>query len=309
MTLSVAGSGSDGNALTSESTSPDLATADIASADDDGPVTVITEDPTCAAQGPIQQTLAGHEGKGWADRDPAVPATEWTPDIRAQHESVAQAMRDAADQMVPLAKLTPHRVMRELYEQFIAYSRAYADSVPTYTPKDNNLARVSVAAGDAITNICGAINAGSASARAPLVSPLPAPTSLDSAPAPENPKRFLPEVNAVCDEWVTVLDRFRRDTRAWAEIPANIPASEWTLEQRRVNEGTALAMEKQAEDLLELGERSSNSTLQDIASLTAQYRRAYAAGLPTYTPPDNYLPTAGLRLSGVVKAACEAVMD
>ncbi|MCV7188115.1 hypothetical protein [Mycolicibacterium thermoresistibile] len=229
VTLSVAGSGSDGNALTSESTSPDPATADIASADDDGPVTVITEDPTCAAQGPIHQTLAGHEGKGWADRDPAVPATEWTPDIRAQHESVAQAMRDAADQMVPLAKLTPHRVMRELYEQFIAYSRAYADSVPTYTPKDNNLARVSVAAGDAITNICGAVTAGSASARAPLVSPLPAPTSLDSGPAQENPKRFLPEVNAVCDEWVTVLDRFRRDTRAWAEIPANIPASEWTL--------------------------------------------------------------------------------
>ncbi len=53
-------------------------------------------------------------------------------------------MRSAADQMVALAKLTPHRVMRELYEQFIAYSRAYADRIPTYTPPDDNLALVAV---------------------------------------------------------------------------------------------------------------------------------------------------------------------
>jgi len=44
--------------------------------------------------------------------------------------------------MVALAKRTPHRVMRELYEQFIAYSRAYADRIPTYTPPDDNFALV-----------------------------------------------------------------------------------------------------------------------------------------------------------------------
>ena len=42
-------------------------------------------------------------------------------------------MRNAADQTVNLVKMTPHRVMRELYEQFIAYARAFADAVPTYT--------------------------------------------------------------------------------------------------------------------------------------------------------------------------------
>ena len=64
--------------------------------------------------------------------------------MRAQYEAVGQAMRSAADQMVPLVKLTPHRVMRELYEQFIAYSRAYAERIPTYTPQDDNLALASV---------------------------------------------------------------------------------------------------------------------------------------------------------------------
>ena len=49
------------------------------------------------------------------------------------YESVGKAMRSAADQTVNLVKSTPHRVMRELYEQFIAYARAFADTVPTYT--------------------------------------------------------------------------------------------------------------------------------------------------------------------------------
>ncbi len=40
--------------------------------------------------------------------------------------------------------------------------------------------------------------------------------------------------------------------------------------------------------------------------LSAQYRRAYVHALPSYTPADNYLASAALRLSGVVAAACLA---
>ncbi len=46
--------------------------------------------------------------------------------------------------MVNLAKQTPHRVVRELYEQYIAYGRAYVDSIPTYMPADDVLADVNV---------------------------------------------------------------------------------------------------------------------------------------------------------------------
>ncbi len=117
-------------------------TSDIASVNDKGPVTVITEDPTCASTTPILQTLADLQANGWDKRDPAVPASAWTPPVRSQFEAVGHGMRSAADQMVALAKRTPHRVMRELYEQFIAYSRAYADRIPTYTPPDDNFALV-----------------------------------------------------------------------------------------------------------------------------------------------------------------------
>ncbi len=64
----------------------------------------------------------------------------WTPDQRSMYDSVGKAMRSAADQTVPLVKLTPHRVIRELYEQFIAYSRALRGAHSTYTPHDNDLA-------------------------------------------------------------------------------------------------------------------------------------------------------------------------
>ncbi len=61
-----------------------------------------------------------------------------------------------------LAKVTPHRVMREFYEQFIAYARAYSDSVPTYEPQDDHLARVFTSSASAIANVCKAITYGSA---------------------------------------------------------------------------------------------------------------------------------------------------
>ena len=108
--------------------------SEIASANDKGPVSIITEDPTCEAWRRVGNGLSAAEQKvNWGDRDPSVPASAWTPEQRTMYETVGNAMRSAADQTVDLVKLTPHRVMRELYEQFIAYARAFADSVPTYT--------------------------------------------------------------------------------------------------------------------------------------------------------------------------------
>jgi hypothetical protein len=288
------------------STSTAGPTSDIASANDKGPATIITEDPTCASTRPILDALASQERNGWDKRDPSVPASAWTPAVRAQFEAVGQAMRTAADQMVALAKLTPDRVMRELYEQNIAYSRAYADRIPTYTPLDDNLALAAIAAGNSIGDICAAIGYQSAPARGPLM-PVPATPSQVAPPGnPEDPQRFLPGPNPVCAEWSTVLDDFQRDTADWLSIPSDIPASGWTPEQRAINDAVAPVMEASADRLQALGERSGNLTLQDFALLSAQYRRAYAESLPTYIAADNFLSEAGTALTGIVQAACKA---
>jgi hypothetical protein len=300
--------GKDSGSSPSPTPTPTSGTAsDIASANDKGPATIITEDPSCEPTRPILDTLAGQQAKGWDKRDPSIPAAAWTPEVRAQYESVGQAMRSAADQMVPLVKITPHRAMRELYEQFIVYTRSFADNISTYTPQDGKLAVVSSTAANAIGYICAAINYGSAGARGPLLQPPAAPTRVEPAGDPAKPRRFLTEPNAVCADWLAASTKFSNDTADWLPTDPDIPVSQWSPEQRAINDAVAPVMSAFANELQTLGERSDNPTLQDFAELSAQYRRAYVQSLPTYTPADKYLANSSLVLGGVVEAACAVV--
>ncbi|MBU8814328.1 hypothetical protein [Mycolicibacterium goodii] len=284
--------------------------SDIASASDTGPVAIITDDPTCPAQRPIVSTLAAKTNAGWDKREPAVPATQWTPEVRAQHEAVAQAMRTAADQFVQLAEITPHRVMREIYEQFSAYARAYAASVPTYTPVADHFARFAVAAAEAISRICAAIEYGSAATRAPLVEEqLETPANVAPTGDPSAPERFLPEPNAVCDDWNTALMQFQDETANWRNADPNIPAGEWTPEQERLNAEVAPVMRRFATQLRALGRESGNLVFADFANLSAQYRTALEKALPTYVPADDYLAGASARLNQMVNSACQAAEE
>jgi hypothetical protein len=278
----------------------------LASADDKGPVNIITEDPSCAAWGPINQTLADVMKKGWGDRDPAIPGTRWTAQQRAEYESVGKAMRSAADQTVPLAKLTPHRVMRELYEQFIAYARAYSAAIPTYTEHDDSLAGVVTSSGSVLLYMCTAINYGSAEARAPLVPAVAPPPHIAPPNDPNDPPQFLTSADPTCSQWDRLTSQFDTDTKGWQSIDSAIPASKWTAEQRATIDAVIPVMKSYADKVEDLGRQSNNSVLQDLALSSAQYRRAYAESLPTYGPADSYLDSAALRASSIIYAACKA---
>lgn len=65
-------------------------------------------------------------------------------------------------------------------------------------------------------------------------------------------------------------------------------------------------MRQSADKLEELGNRSENPTLRDLAMLAAQYLRAYAEAIPTYTPADQHLYNVSLKSVGVVIEACKA---
>jgi hypothetical protein len=278
----------------------------VASAQDSRPVAVLVEDPSCAAWASINDTLARREAGTMGDRNRSIPASAWTPQQRALYQDAAQAMRSAAAQTVGLAKLTPHRVMRELYEQFIAYANAYAASIPAYTPADNNLAATADSVSSALGAICGAITAGSAAARGPLVAALASAPEVSPPANPEDPHRYLSGPNPVCADWKSTLEQFGAATTAWQQIDPNIPAYAWTPQQAAVNDAAVPVMSSYATTLEQLGQRSANPTLQDFATLAAQYRRAFAAALPTYTAADNYLANAATYLSTAVLGACSA---
>lgn len=283
------------------------APSDVASANDKGPVGIITEDPSCAPWGPITNTLSDIEGKGWLSRDASIPLGSWTPEARAQYEAVGKAMRNAADQAVPLAKRTPHRVMRELYGQFVAYSRAYADSLLTYTAIDDNLARAGATAGNAITDICAAISQGSAAARAALAPALASPVSTAPIGDVANPQRMLDAPDKICSDLIATIDQLSESPafKNWLNTDPAVPVGNWSPEQQATTEAVKPVMSANADSLEKLALRSSNPIVQDIVLLGSLYQRTYVQALPTYQSSDQYINGAGQRAPAIVRAACK----
>jgi hypothetical protein len=281
--------------------------AGVASSKDVGPVAVITEDPSCTAWTSINNELANSGTGLWNERDRSVPESAWTPKQRAQYIAAAQSMRGAAAQTVGLVKLTPHRVMRELYQQFIAYARAYAERVPKYTPADNTLAGTANSASSALGAICAAITDGSAAARGPLVQPSAPPSDIAPVGNPANPQPFLTSANQACGDWKSSLDQFGKNTADWQKLDPNVPAIYWNREQKAINYAVAPVMNSFANTMEQLGRQSDNAIWQDFANLSAQYRRAFVVSLPTYTPTDNHLANAANYASTIILGACVAV--
>lgn len=297
----------DGPAQTANGNPP--AAGEIASAEDTGPVSIVTEDPTCEPWRPIISTLAQKERQGWESRPYDVPASEWTPEQRQMFDDVGEAMRQAADQTVALVKLTPHRVMRELYEQSIAYWRAYADSIPTYTERDNYLAGVATDTSGALVAICDSISQRSAATRAPLVPSAPSPTKVSTLGTPNSPQPFMANSgNSVCAEWKRVSDAFDNDGSPWRDADPNISAPQWDPGRAKLMNDVIPVMDKLASDLASLGTKSGNPVLEDFAILAAQYWKAFTIAIPSYTVPDSHLSATAAYATYAVFNACAAAI-
>jgi hypothetical protein len=280
--------------------------SDIASADDTGPVTVVTEEPTCDALYGINSSLATIQGNGWGDqRGTLGPVSEWTTEQHTQVQGVATAIRNAADQMVALAKQTPHRVVRELYEQYIAYGRAYADSIPHYTPSDNLLASANVNISNVLFGICNSIRYKSAGRSLGLEAVMP-PTKVGDVGEPGSQERFISSSNSSCSAWTSKGNKFLGDLTAWQAADSNVPGPQWTPEQRAVQLAAFPIIETFANDIESTGRQSGNPVFEDVAVLGALYFRAYVSAGEGYSAADSWLAYTGLRVNNAISDACQA---
>jgi hypothetical protein len=302
--------GKNSTGVTSPTTTPQAEAAKVPSADDDGAVTVLTEDRSCAAWTSIENnlvdTLEAIGGGKWSERDRSIPASEWTDEQRKLNMAAAQVIRNTAARTVGLAKLTPHRMMRELYEQYIAYARAYAERVPKYTPADDTLASTAHSAASALASICTSITDGSAAERGSLVDPATPPTETAPPENPNNPELYLASPNPICSDWKSATDKFAADTAEWNKLDPNTAATFWTQQQKSANLAVASVMINYSNKIQQLGRRSQNPVLQDFADVAAQYRRAFVLALPTYEPADQHLANAATYTSMLVLGACKA---
>lgn len=293
-----------GNGTPEASTSP---MSEFASANDAEPIRIITEDPTCDAWGRIARDYSDTtQTVDWAARDYAVPAASWTPQQRSMYETVGKAMTTAADQAVALVKQTPHRVMRELYEQFIAYSRTFVNQIPSYSPDDDNFAVATDAFMIAAANICSAVDYGSAQTIGPRVPDAPAPTSVSQPIDLAQTQTFLKQPNAVCPAWASMVTEYSEKTADWRTLDRSVSAKDWSPEYQALNNSVTKVMSANADELERLGQESNDPTLEDIALLAAQYQRGFVIAVPNYVPSDNLLAESATQLMRTVNWACKA---
>lgn len=280
--------------------------SEIASANDTGPVGIITEEPTCdrllAMQSQVTAQLAD-----WNKRDASIPASAWTPEQRQVFETAARVYRGEADQLVPLARDTPHRVIREIYEQIIAYDRAYADAIPHYVPADDDVAVVRNALSAAQFNICQAIASFAAANRGPSVPSAAGPTAVVRASDLSKPQRFLSDPSVACPKLSALLDKEENELELWTKTDPNVPASQRSTTDNILYEAAAKVLDRDADALEQIARSSGNPVMEDFLVLSAQYYRAYVAAIPTYVPADQQLQEVGQKSRVAVWYACKTV--
>ncbi|MFN3004002.1 hypothetical protein ACK12G_12150 [Mycolicibacterium wolinskyi] len=279
--------------------------SEFASANDTGPANVITEDPTCDAWGRISRDYSAQaESVKWADRDPKVSADDWTPEQRTVYDTVGKALTDAVSLTPNLQKQTPHRVMRELYGQFIAYATAFVDAIPKYDASFEPLANATGGLISAIANVCAAIDYDAIQSLAPLISEPKSPS--DAATIDTENERFLVDPISTCSQWIPAATKYSDATEPWIAVDPKIPSTEWTPEQRSIYDAVGQVMSDYANQIEELGRQSDNGVLEDIAVLSAQYFRAFVIAIPNYSSNDNLLAESARFLSGTIYWACKA---
>ncbi|TXI60487.1 MAG: hypothetical protein E6Q55_19130 [Mycolicibacterium mageritense] len=303
-----AGGGDNGGGNPPTSATSQNGKSEFASANDTGPVNIIAEDPTCDSWRAINNRLAEQEqAVSWSDRDKSSSASGWNPDERNVFESVGRALATAADDSVKLSKATPHRVVRELYDQFIAYARAFAQSVPAYEPADNATGETAHTVASTLTSLCSAVQNRSAATVALLVTEAKPPSTLGDPGDPGDPQTMFAAPISICDRWNLEATNFNASIADWQSVSSNIPASEWTPEQRAIYDAVAPVMIAYANKVEELGRQSGNAIVEDIAVLSAQYRRAYVKALPGYTVADNDLSNTASYSAAIINVACKVV--
>lgn len=161
-------------------------------------------------------------------------------------------------------------------------------------------AAIALLIGGVIGGLIGANNRSTTTAA-------PAPVTV-TATAPSQGLPGVPAaVDPVCDEWGVLNTEFRDKRAAWVATDANIPASQWNAEQRRITIAVIPVLRDEATELRTLANEASDPALRDLLSLNASYKEAFAERLPNYVPAtDKQVWSAAVDFGNAVNSYCNA---
>lgn len=159
---------------------------------------------------------------------------------------------------------------------------------------------VALLAGGIVGGLIGAGNRSeNTSASAPITVTAEAPPPQDvTIPTTPDP---------VCAEWGTLNDIAREKHAEWARTDPEIPADQWSAQQRELNLAVAPVLKDEAAALDRLADRASSPALRTLLKLQSQYESTYASRIPNYTPTDHKLWAAAFRFGDAVNSFCSAM--
>lgn len=265
----------------------------------DRTVGLLTEkDPVCDDWIKYADELAD-ETREWDAIDKTISAASWSPEQRDIVERAADAMRSAADQFESILPKANDVVLQELIAQTIVYWRAFVDRVQNYVRGDSMLAGTAGNFGSAATFMCTAVpiilGRDLASEAVPASSKTPAKLSA-----------FIRDTEPSCSELTALMDRQDRILRGWSDGDPAKRASEWSADERRLNQAAIPVLVEDGKRAVAIAQTSTNPVLADLVQTYVAYMNAFADALPTYEPDDHQLWKVATFLGGGLGAACEA---
>jgi hypothetical protein len=294
-------SDSDGKASI-PTTAPPSATTRPADSHDVPAGLISVVDPVCGDYAITFEILAQRE-QSYAQIDQDTPASQWTPAQRDVIGATVRAIQTAVDQYIALQPEAENRVVQELLAQTIVYLKATAQSLPNYIAgADRYLPQAATGFGGALRSACEATS---------VVNELPPQSRPPSAPQtvaadPSALTSFMPEKDPICTDYIPWFDRRDNELRAWYSRDQSTPASQWSAEQRALNDQARTVLLRNVGEAQEFASRTTNPVLRDFLDTLGPYSQAIADALPAYVPDNASLWGVVAYLGSGIHAACRA---
>lgn len=140
-------------------------------------------------------------------------------------------------------------------------------------------------------------------------------TSVKSAPvtvtaeAPPPAAATIPQVpDRVCSEWAAITKGYMARREEWVATDPNLPASQWSSQQRALTAAVIPMMREESAELKALAERATAPELRMLLQLSAEYQGAFADRLSAYVPADHDLWAAAIRFADAADSFCSALV-
>lgn len=135
-----------------------------------------------------------------------------------------------------------------------------------------------------------------------------APVTVTAEVPPPNDATIPQVPDRVCSEWASTTKRYMARREDWVATDPNIPAAQWSSQQRALTAAVIPIMEDEAADLKNLADRAAAPELRVLLQLSAEYQAAFAEKLPTYVPADHALWAAAIDFANAVNSYCSALV-